>query len=260
MEQQGIPVPHMLWVDPDGKWLERPFSVSRWIDGEADLTRLAAAPNLPAILDQYVDILARVHNLDPAAGGVDFLGSPTRQTAAGEQVELFASAFDKQRLEEFPGISYLIRWLRKSAPTTPRVSIVHGDFRLGNIMWDDTGILAMMDREQCHLGDPLEEIAFMYWPLWSLAALVPIREFVARYERASGIGVDDQALAYYRVFIELKMCVVLLTGIKSFYATPERQLAYGATPGFEMLRQCQLRVLDALAGGRPTVEFGDGRP
>jgi aminoglycoside phosphotransferase (APT) family kinase protein len=259
MEQQGIPVPHMLWVDPDGKWLERPFSVARWIDGEADLSKLADEPNLPAILERYVEILAAVHTLDPAAAGVDFLGDPTEQTAAREQVDLFAHGFDKQRLEEFPAITYMIRWLRKNAPVAPRVSVIHGDFRLGNFMWDDAGIVAMLDWEQCHVGDPLEEIAFMYWPLWSLGSLVPIRELVERYERASGIAVDDAALAYYRVFIELKMCVVILTGIKSFYATPERQLMYGATTGFEMLRECQLRVVDALSGGGPTVEFGDDR-
>ena len=98
-------------------------------------------------------------------------------------------------------------------------------------MYDDTGILAMLDWEQMHLGDPLEEIAFMYWPLWSLEPLVPIEEFVRRYEEASGIPVDPQALAFYRVFIELKMSVVLLTGIRSFFATDERQVVYGGEHG-----------------------------
>jgi aminoglycoside phosphotransferase (APT) family kinase protein len=259
MEQQGIPVPHMLWVEPEGKWLERPFSIARWIDGEADLAKLATVPHLETILDQYIEILARVHNLDPHGVGVDFLGNPTTPTAALEQVDLFAQGFDKQRLEDFPAISYMIRWLRKNPPTASRISVIHGDFRLGNFMWDDAGIVAMLDWEQCHVGDPLEEIAFMYWPLWSLGSLVPLREFIHRYERASGIPVDDRALAYYRVFIELKMCVVILTGIRSFYATAERQLMYGATTGFEMLRECQLRVIDELAAGGPTVEFGDDR-
>jgi aminoglycoside phosphotransferase (APT) family kinase protein len=259
MEQQGIPVPHMLWVDPDGAWLERPFSVARWIDGEADLTKLAEARNVDAILADYVDILGRLHNLDPRAAGVDFLGNPSTATAALEQVELFAEGFDRQRLEEFPAISYMIRWLRKNQPEAHRVSVIHGDFRLGNFMWDDAGIVAMLDWEQCHVGDPLEEIAFMYWPLWSLKSLVPIRDFVQRYEQASGLPVDDATLAYYRVFIELKMCVVILTGVKSFYATEERQLLYGATLGFGMLRDCQLRVIDELASGGPTVEFGDDR-
>jgi aminoglycoside phosphotransferase (APT) family kinase protein len=256
MEQQGIPVPHMLWVDSEGKWLERPFSVARWIDAEADLAKLGSEPHVSTILDQYMEILGRVHNLEPHAVGVDFLGSPTPETAASEQVDLFAQGFDRQRLEEFPAISYMIRWLRKNAPIATRVSVIHGDFRLGNFMWDDSGIVAMLDWEQCHLGDPLEEIAFMYWPLWSLGSLIPIREFIHRYEATSGIPVADAALAYYRVFIELKMCVVILTGVKSFYATPERQLLYGASTGFQMLLDCQLRVIDELAAGAPTVEFG----
>jgi aminoglycoside phosphotransferase (APT) family kinase protein len=217
---------------------------------------LGTAANVDTILDQYIEILARVHNLDPRAVGVDFLGNPSPETAAFEQVDLFAQGFDKQRLEEFPAISYMIRWLSKNQPIATCVSVIHGDFRLGNFMWDDSGIVAMLDWEQCHVGDPLEEIAFMYWPLWSLGSLIPIHEFIQRYERASGIPVDNDALAYYRVFIELKMCVVILTGVKSFYATPERQLLYGATTGFQMLLDCQLRVIDELSAGGPTVEFG----
>ena len=260
MEMHGIPVPHMLWVDPDGRWLERPFSIARWITGEADLSKLATAPHLDTILEQYIEILGRVHNLDPDEVGVDFLGRPTIATAALEQVELFAQGFDRQRLEDFPAISYTIRWLRKNQPIAHRVRVIHGDFRLGSFMWDDAGIVAMLDWEQCHVGDPLEEIAFMYWPLWTLGTHIPLQEFIDRYQQASGIPVDEAALAYYRVFIELKMCVVILTGVKSFYATAERQLLYGATTGFEMLRECQRRVIDQLAAGGPTVEFGTDGP
>jgi aminoglycoside phosphotransferase (APT) family kinase protein len=246
MEAQGIPVPHALWVEPAGTWLDRPFAVSRWIDGEADLTKLADAPNLAQILEQYIEILARVHNIDVGEAGVDFLGSPTVETAAVEQIELFDNAFATQRLEDFPALTYTVRWLRKHQPVASRVSVIHGDFRLGNFMWDDTGIVAMLDWEQCHLGDPLEEIAFMYWPLWTLEPFIPLTEFIARYEQASGIRVDRDALAFYRVFIELKMSVVVLTGIKSFFATADRQLRYGANNGYELLRECQLRVIEEL--------------
>ena len=89
MEAAGIPVPHMLWLEPTGTVLERPFSVARWIDGEADHTTLFDAPNRETVLDQYVEILAQVHNLDPAAVGVDFLGDPTprdRGVGAGRAV------------------------------------------------------------------------------------------------------------------------------------------------------------------------------
>ena len=133
--------------------------------------------------------------------------------------------------------------------------MVHGDFRLGNFMWDADGILAMLDWEQCHLGDPLEEIAFMYWQLWTMEPFVPLEDFINRYEQARGTVVDRDALAFYRVFIELKMAVVLLTGIKSYFATEERQLMYGSSMAFEMLRECQTRVIDELLTGGPTVAF-----
>jgi aminoglycoside phosphotransferase (APT) family kinase protein len=256
MERQGIPVPHMLWVDPDGKWLDRPFSVSRLIAGTSDVTPLIGTDEAGPILDQYIEILGRLHNVDASAAGVDFLGTPTAATAALEQVELFEGGYHRQRLEEFPAISYMIRWLKKHQPVATRVSVIHGDFRLGNFMYDGGRILAMLDWEQAHVGDPLEEIAFMYWALWSLESVVPLTEFIARYEASSGIKVDHDTLAYYRVFIELKMCVVIMTGIKSYFATPERQLRYGGPATIEMLAASQLRVIEALDAGGPTIEFG----
>lgn len=256
MELQGIPVPHMLWVDAEGKWLERPFSVSRWLPGTADFAPVLGTERAESILDQYIGILARLHSIDPKEAGVDFLGDPTPESAAMEQVELFEGGYDRQRLEDFPAITFMIRWLKKNQPAAPRVSVVHGDFRLGNFMYDGAGIVAMLDWEQSHLGDPREEIAFMYWALWSLESVIPLREFLVRYEHASGIAVDHDGLAWYRVFIELKMCVVILTGIKSFFATADRQLRYGGHAGFETLTNSQLRVMEALVNGGPTIDFG----
>lgn len=62
-------------------------------------------------------------------------------------------------------------------------------------------------------------------------------------------------MAWYRVFVELKMSVVLLTGRKAFFATSERQLMYGATTGFDMLRDCELRVVEELLNDGPTIDF-----
>ena len=259
MEAAGVRVPHMLWLEPTGDVLERPFSVARLIVGEADHTKLADSPHLANVLAHYVEILAQVHTLDPADAGVDFLGDPTPETAASVQVELFANGVERQQLEELPALAYLVRWLRKNLPTADRVSVVHGDFRLGNFMYDDSGIIAMLDWEQCHLGDAIEELAFMYWPLWTLEPIVPIEEFVSRYEAASGTTVDPATLAFYRAFIELKMSVVLLTGIRSFFATDERQLAYGGSVSLAMLCECQLRFVDELLHGGPTVRFGSDR-
>lgn len=260
MEAEGIPVPHMLWADPDGTWLERPFSIGRWLPGTADVVPLVGTEQGATILERYVAVLAQLHALDPAAAGVDFLGHPTRETAALEQIELFEGGYHKQRLEHFPAIEYMIRWLKKHQPVAGRVSIVHGDFRLGNFMYDGDEFVALLDWEQVHLGDPLEELAFMYWALWSLEAFVPLEELITRYEQASGFSVDRDALAFYRVFIELKMLVVLLTACRSYFATDHRQLRYGGPAGYEMTRNAQLRVIEELVRGGPTLAFDAYQP
>ena len=66
---------------------------------------------------------------------------------------------------------------------------------------------------------------------------------------------DRERLAYYRVFIEFKMLIVLLTGLRSFYATEERQLHYGSSVSTLLTREAQLRAMEELAGGGPCLSF-----
>lgn len=255
MEKAGLPVPTVLWHDPQGAWLERPFAVSRRLPGSADAAALMGGDHVEALLDQYIEVLARLHRLDPADLGLEALGTPTAEAVALDQVAQYERNFHAQRLEAFPATTYIIRWLKKHSPRAGSVGVVHGDYRLGNFLYEDDRLVAVLDWEQVHIGDPVEEIAFMYWSAWSLEAVCPIEAFVRRYERAVGREVDRQALAYYRAFIEFKMLVVLFTGQKSFYATPDFQLHYGSPQGPEMIRDAQLRVIEALHQGGPTVAF-----
>ena len=255
MEKAGFAVPAVLWFDAKGRWLERPFSIARRLPGTADAAELVGSEHLDSILSQFIDMLAQLHAVDPLEMGLDFLGRPTVLNTALAQVEQFERNFDSQRLEAFPATTYLIRWLKKNAPKADRVSVVHGDYRLGNFLFEKDRIIAILDWEQVHLGDPVEEIAFMYWSVWTMEPLCPIETFVQRYERATGRGVDRQALAYYRMFIEFKMLVVLLTGVNAYFATPEFQLHYGSAMTTEMIRDSQRRAIEALLQGGPTVGF-----
>lgn len=249
----GLPVPHVLWTDTEGLWLERPFSISRRLPGTADAAPLVGTALGEKVLDQFIEILGRLHTLDPQAHGFGVLGKPTAQSAAMDQVLQFERNFHAQRLEPFPATTYLIRWLKKHQPVASKVSLVHGDYRLGNFLYDERGIVAILDWEQAHIGDPLEEIAFMYWSVWALTPMCPIDEFVKRYEAATGTVVDRESLAYYRVFIEFKMLVVLFTSLKSYFSTPEYALHYCSAP--KMIRDSQLRAIEELLQGGPTVAF-----
>jgi len=100
----------------------------------------------------------------------------------------------------------------------------------------------------------MEEIAFMYWPLWSLEPVVALDDLLTRYEEASGIEVNRDTLAFYRIFIELKMVVVILTGFKSYFATEARKLEY-AVISFPIATSTMLRAIDALLAGGPTYDY-----
>jgi aminoglycoside phosphotransferase (APT) family kinase protein len=258
LESTGYPVPHMLWIDTSGEWLERPFIVMRKSRGEADDAELfedGREAQRERVFASYIELLGRLHALDPFEIGADLFGtSSTPETVAAEQVALFESGYRKQAMETHPAIEYVIRWCKKNLPVAAQVSLVHGDFRRGNFLFEDDGITAVLDWEQCHLGDPMEEIAFMYWPLWSLEPVIPLDDLLARYEEASGIEVNRDTLAFYRVFIELKMVVVILTGFKSFFATEQRKLEY-AVISFPIATATMLRVIDSLLAGGPTYDY-----
>jgi aminoglycoside phosphotransferase (APT) family kinase protein len=257
LESTGIPVPKILWTEATGEWLGQPFCISRRIPGTSDDSPLFEEGNEAArekVYENYVDILGRLHALDVDEVGLDFLGTPTIETAAAEQVDLFELGYRKQRLEPHPAVDYVIRWCRRNLPVAARVSLIHGDFRRGNFLYEGDAITALVDWEQCHLGDPMEEIAFMYWSLWTLESVLPLDQLLAMYEEASGIEVNRETLAFYRIFIELKMVVVCLTGIKAFLGTEERQLQYALSPT-AMATETMLRVLKELDAGGPTYDY-----
>ena len=260
MDAAGVPVASILWADTTGKWMDRPFFISKRLPGSADVTTIVGTEQAPKIFQQYISILADIHTKDPQQLSLPFLGEITRENAALTQIELYERNYREQAKEPFPAVEYMIQWLKKNQPVAERISVVHGDYRLGNFMFDDTGIVGVIDWEQVHLGDPTEEIAFMFWAMWSLEALCPIDQFVDLYEQASGISIDKQTLAFYRVFIELKMFVVGLTGMSSFYATPDFQMFYGGGTYIKYIRDGQIRALEEFSNGGPSVAFDAFQP
>src|SRR5262249_58081878 len=94
-----------------------------------------------------------------------------------------------------PPLAEALGWLRPHFPATPEVTLVHGDFRLGNflVVRDGGGarLTGILDWEMVHLGDPLEDVAWCISPLWRggtplASGLMLPQEFVARWVEASG--------------------------------------------------------------------------
>lgn len=223
----GVPVVRALWMDGEGKWLERPSFIMEKVAGATDLFALLKpekSESSRAIAQQLAAIAARLHTLDWQALGVDFLPATTPDTTAAQQIAYWESLFLKHQMEPHPVMAAAFIWLREHRPTARKISIVHGDFRFGNFLYEGDRINAMLDWEMVHLGDPVEDIAWAYRSLWSPQAFLSLDEFVARYTELSGIPVEPETLLFYRLLGEVKHSIISLTGARSFMDGRTRNL------------------------------------
>ena len=101
-----------------------------------------------------------------------------------------------------------------------RIAIVHGDFRAGNYLFDNSGLISMLDWEMTHLGDPLEDLGWSSMRLWGhenlAGGLIDREEYIKLYEQKAGAAVDRERLFFYQVLGNTKMSVICLTGIRDF--------------------------------------------
>jgi aminoglycoside phosphotransferase (APT) family kinase protein len=128
----------------------------------------------------------------------------------------------QQALEPQPVLELAVAWLRAHQPVAQRITIVHADYRTGNFLVDGDRITGVLDWEMVHLGDPLEDVAWVCLRSWRWAGdgrvggLLPRDEFYRRYEEASGLTVDEASVRFWEVLGNLKLAVIFLTGARSF--------------------------------------------
>ena len=220
LEGSGVPAPAALWLDETGEWIGRPFFATELVPGTADSRALRAEAADPAMKTVALDLAraaARLHGVDWAAAGVDCLTPVSPQEAARAQLAYWEDLFGRQRLEPLPALVYAFAWLGRDPPVAERVSIVHGDLRFGNLLHDQGRLTALLDWEMVHLGDPIEDLGWVYRALWSPARSLPFEEFLAAYGEAAGRPVDAEHLRWHRLFSEVKHSVISLTAARSFH-------------------------------------------
>lgn len=223
----GVRAPRALWLDPDGNRLGAPALIMERIPGTTDILALRAAEPAVrnrAIAEDFARCAAELHRADWQGSGLAFPSVPTCESAAGEQVAVWEAQFLKHRMEPHPIIMDAFGWLKSHLPVASRIAVVHGDFRFGNFLYQDDRITALLDWEMAHLGDPVEDIAWAYRALWTPEAHLPLPDFVALYEKCSGIAVHPDTLLFWRLFGEIKHAVISLTAARSFRDGKTRNL------------------------------------
>ena len=219
--EKRIPVPEVFWVSEDPAVLGSAFFIMERIDGETLARRLlrddtyARAREVMPV--QLADILAKIHRIDPVKHKLDFLAEPG-DNAALTEVKRYEENFRRLALEPHPAFELAFRWLLKRFPKTPRKTLVHGDYRIGNVIFGPEGVRSILDWELAHLGDPMEDVGWMCVRAWRfgndqkpVGGLGTREDFFRAYEKASGIDVDPEAARFWEVFGNLRWGIITIS-------------------------------------------------
>jgi aminoglycoside phosphotransferase (APT) family kinase protein len=218
-----VPVPETYFIDADGTWFPEPALIYAFVDGVtkpratesgkiSGLGTQFGADYRAKLAPQYLRHLATLHTMDVEGHRFDTLDVPTVGTtqAAEWMVNHALRTWEEDRGEDFPLMELAATWLRNNAPTLDRVSVVHGDFRSGNFLFDDESgeIRSWLDWERGLLGDRHRDLAWITLPTMGhydadhrywVCGLIPLDEFVAQYSEVSGLTVDPERLRFYQV-------------------------------------------------------------
>jgi aminoglycoside phosphotransferase (APT) family kinase protein len=241
--QPGVSVPEVLFSDPGEPVAIQPFIATDFVAGECKepLLEAATAPMDPVIVARRamsaIEVLSSLHRLDP----VDDLGLGDEAVTTLEgEVQRWTNALDVVPDEFRIGYERCAAALRASAPAMDDPVVVHGDYRLGNMLCDDTDVKAVIDWEIWSISDPRLDLSWMLFfteeadhPVASGrtgSGMPSDRDLLAAYERARGTTVRDlewfDALTRYK---EAAAMALIAKHMRRRDPDSDRATAMGAT-------------------------------
>lgn len=226
-----VPVPPVLLVDAEGKYLGRPGMITRFVAGVTKPTRRRSggvtgigiqfdAEWRERLKRPFVEYLARIHTFDWRNAALDAFEAPPQGSTLGVEriLNWHERVWLEDSLEPEPLLEVASGWLRDHMPPIERVTVVHGDYRSGNFMFDeDSGeITAILDWEMGLLGDYHHDLSYTMQPNagsydehgeFLVAGLVSRPEFLELYREYSGLPVDTERLEYYEI-LNARHCTI----------------------------------------------------
>ena len=218
----GVPVPKVLHVLDEKDGLGDGFLMSR-VRGETIARPILRndefATARTKLSGQCGDALAAIHAIDTSALPPELQLSDGRAQIA--QYEVIYRSFEAPR----PVFELALQWLKASAPTPRHTVLVHGDFRLGNLMVDETGLAAVLDWELAHLGDPREDIAWVCVNSWRfgqsqnrVGGFGQLDDLLSCYNQKMGSNISESEIDWWEMLGSLKwgiMCMIMYEAFRS---------------------------------------------
>jgi len=208
----GAPVPHVLVADDAVGALGNPFLICDEIAGETIVRRIQrtldkgeGAAGRARLLVQCAEALAAIHRADPNVSGID----------REDQLAQWRDRLDDMG-DTTATFEWAFRWLAANRPAPSPPCLVHGDYRMGNLIVDGSGLAAVLDWELVHIGEYYEDLAWFCIRAWRFGApadhgaggLGSVENFLHGYENAGGATVDRAAFHWWLVLATLRWGVI----------------------------------------------------
>jgi aminoglycoside phosphotransferase (APT) family kinase protein len=224
----GLRVPEVLEICEGPELIGAPFYLMPFLPGHVLADRVpveigATPATAEKICEEFVWALVELHAIDPESAGLSGFGRPSGYLE--RQLKRFGGLLEHNATRPLPELERVGEWLGANRPESPPTTLVHGDFRLGNMMFGafEPRLTAILDWEMGTLGDPLADVGYMTatWaerddpsdPMLDLSAVTRLPGFPGRselacaYAEASGRSLE--AIAWYQVLALWKAAIFL---------------------------------------------------
>ncbi|MEW6299357.1 MAG: phosphotransferase family protein [Thermodesulfobacteriota bacterium] len=223
-EGVSVPQPYALGDESLGV----PFFLMGRVEGETIPRRLfrdAAYEQARRVMAKQLGAnLARIHRVPVQKYQLTGLPAPQAGTSpAEEELNRYEERYRTMAREPHPAFELAFRWLRRHLPAAQERVLVHGDYRMGNIIFGPEGVRAILDWELAHVGDPMEDLGWICVRSWRFGNdHLPVggvgtrEEFWRAYEEAGGYPVDPARVRFWETFGNLRWGVICLNMTQPF--------------------------------------------
>ncbi len=261
--EAGVPEPEVLAVLEQADGLGEGF-VMEWIEGEVLGARIVRSEALagvrPRLARQCGEVLARIHGIDVAGAG---LAGRLQRVTPQQYVEQTWDGYKLLAIPQ-PMIDYTGRWLLENLPRSPRTTLVHNDFRNGNLIVGEQGVVAVLDWELAHLGDPMRDLGWICTNSWRygrrerpVGGFGDTADLFEGYRSVSGEPVDPEHVRFWEVFGSFWWAIGCLGMAQHFRTGPDRSVERAAIG--RRSSECQVDCVNLLIPG-PVDLIGAGSP
>lgn len=223
----GVPVPPVPYVLEDRDGLGPGYIMGR-VEGETIARKIlrdaAFAEARPKLARQCGRILAAIHAIDTTDLG------ELKTVPAKDQLEQYRTIYDTYDYPH-PVFEVALKWLEQRLPEAPMLTLVHGDFRHGNLMIGPDGVRAVLDWELVHIGDPAEDLGWICVNSWRfgetkkvVGGFGDVADLVAGYAEAAGKDMTAERVKFWEIFGTMKWGIMCMTMYQAFAQGSDRSV------------------------------------